>query len=180
MRRLLELSIALAALGSSPALADGVACPDKVTPELLTSFGDPAAGLEPGQTLHRPAGLTIIGHPVSYVLVSRVGGSETGAVSELDYRLEGATRPYGERYPADLRKAFDKGFTGSNCGSGNSSCVIAFTGSSAGQIADAELSEGELSVPKEAHGDGLSLVKADLDLANADPVFLVCVYQPPK
>jgi hypothetical protein len=180
MRELLGISIGLAAIVASPALADDMACPDKVTPELVSSLGDPAAWLAPGQTLHRSAGLTIIGHPVSYVLVNRAGGSETGAVSELDYRLEGATRPYGQRYPADLRKAFDKGFAGSNCGSGNSSCVIAFTGGSAGQIADAELSEGELAMPKGAHGDGLTLVKADLDLADADPVFLVCVYQPTK
>ena len=49
-----------------------------------------------------------------------------------------------------------------------------------GQLRDAQLSEGDLSLPKEAHGDGLSQIKADMNLANADPVFLNCGYLAPK
>ncbi len=35
-------------------------------------------------------------------------------------------------------------------------------------------------MPKEAHGDGLALVKADMNMDNADPVFLDCVYKAAK
>lgn len=180
MRALLTLSAALAAIASSPAFAEDMACPAKITPEVLTSLGDPAAWLAPGQVVYRPAGLTIIGQPVSYVLAIHAGGDEAGPVTEVDYRLQGASRPFGERYPADLRKAFDKGFSDSGCSTQNVSCSISFTGTSPGQLTDAELSEGDLSIPKEAHGDGLSAVKADLRLDNADPVFLSCIYKPAK
>lgn len=180
MRNFLIASAALTALVSTSALADEGACPQKVTPEVLAALGEPAGWLAAGKTVHTPAGLTIIGVPVAYVIASRAGGADDGPVIELDYRLQGASRPYGQRYPAELRKAFDKGYTGSDCGTKNSSCSINFKGGSAGSLSDAELSEGDLDIPKDAHGDALALLKADLNLDSADPVFLDCVYSPPK
>jgi hypothetical protein len=179
MRNCLIASAALAALAASPAFADD-GCPSTVPADLATTLGAPVAWLAPGQTIHAPANLTVIGLPVAYVLVVHAGGADDGAVTEMDYRLKGATRPFGERYPVDLRKAFDKGFSGSNCASGNSSCSVSMSGSTAGRLSDAELSEGDLSIPKEAHGDGLAMVKADANMDNADPVFLDCVYKTAK
>ena len=102
-------------------------------------------------------------------------------IIELDYRLQGLTRPYGDRYALDLRKGFDKGFEGSNCGSANNtSCVVDYKASAAGDLSGAELSEGNITMPKEAHGDGLGPVKADYNLDGSDPIFLVCHYQAPK
>jgi len=153
-------------------------CPPSITPELESSFGEPVAWLEPGQTVHQPAELTVVGQPVSYVLVIRASG-EGGPITELDYRLRGNTKPFGERYSVDLRQAFDKSFSASECGSArNVPCAVVFKSSAADQFNGAELSEGDLSIPKEAHGDGLPLVEADYDLADADPVFLACHYGP--
>jgi hypothetical protein len=176
---LLIITAALTAIASTPAAADDIACPMKVTPELVTSLGDPVGWLAAGQTVHAPAGLTMIGQPVAYVIAIRSSGDAAAPISELDYRLQG-NRPYGERYTVALRKAFDKGFNGSDCASGNASCVVDFKASAAGEFSGAELSEGNLSIPKDAHGDGLAPVKADYDLDGADPVFLVCHYLAPK
>jgi hypothetical protein len=180
MRKLLLVSAALATLASSPASAADDACPQTAPADLAATLGAPVAWLAPGQTIHAPANLTVMGLPVAYVVVTHAGASDEGAVTEMDYRLKGANRPFGERYPVDLRKAFDKGFSGSNCASANSSCSVSMTGSSAGHLSDAELSEGDLSMPKDAHGDGLALIKADMDMDNADPVFLDCVYKASK
>jgi hypothetical protein len=167
-------------MASAPASADDIACPPKVTPELLTTLGDPVGWLAAGQTVHAPAGLTMLGLSVAYVLVMRPSGDAAAPVAELDYRLQGATRPYGDRYEIDLRKAFDKGFTGSNCASANASCLVDYKTSTPGDFSGAELSEGNVTMPKEAHGDGLGPVKADYNLDSADPVFLVCHYMAPK
>jgi hypothetical protein len=180
VRNLLIASAALTAIVSTPAAADDSACPQKLTPELVAALGAPAAWLAPGQTVHRPAGLTVMGQPVAYVVARHAGGTDDGAITELDYRLQGATKPFGQRYPTELRKAFDKGYSGSDCGSQNSSCSIAIKGSGAGALSDAELSEGDLTLAKDAHGDALALVKADRDLSSADPVFLDCIYNAPK
>jgi hypothetical protein len=180
MRKLLIVSAALAAIVSSAASADDIACPQKVSPELLTSLGEPVGWLSPGQTVHAPAGLTMVGQPVAYVLAVRASGDASAPVTELDYRLQGMTRPYGSRYSVDLRKAFDSGFKGSSCASGNASCVVDYKTNTPGDFSGAELSEGSISIPKDAHGDGLGPVKADYSLDGADPVFLICHYQPPK
>ena len=176
MRNLLIVTTALAAIVSAPAAADDIACPMKVTPELVTSLGDPVGWLEPGQTVHAPAGLTMIGQPVAYVIAIRSSGDAAAPISELDYRLQG-NRPYGQRYTVELRKAFDKGFNGSDCASGNASCVVDFKAGAAGEFSGAEWSEGNIAIPKEAHGDGLAPVKADYNLDGADPVFLICHYK---
>jgi hypothetical protein len=181
MRVLLIATAAAAAIVSSPAAADGkIDCPVKLTPELITSLGDPVAWLAPGQTVHAPAGVTIVGQPVSYIIAYRTSADPAAPISELDYRLQGLTRPYGNRYAADLRKAFDKSFSGSDCGSAQGSCVVDFKSTADGDVSGAELSEGNIAIPKDAHGDGLAPVKADYNLDGADPVFLVCHYQAPK
>ena len=180
MRTLLIVTAAFAAMASAPASADDIPCPPKVTPELVTSLGDPVGWLAGGHTVHAPAGLTMLGQPVSYVLAVRATGTADAPITELDYRLQGVTRSYGERYAVPLRKAFDKGFNGSDCANGNSSCVVDYKANAAGDFSGAELSEGDISMPKDAHGDGLGPVKADFKLESADPVFLVCHYQAPK
>jgi len=180
MRNLLIATAALTAVFATAAPADEGGCPQKLTPELAAALGTPAAWLAPGQTVHNPAGLTVIGQPVAYVIARHAGGTDDGAITELDYRLQGATKPFGQRYPTDLRKAFDKGYSGSDCASQNSSCSIGLKGGGAGTLSDAELSEGDLTLAKDAHGDALALVKADRDLSSADPVFLDCIYNAPK
>jgi hypothetical protein len=180
MRVLLIVSAAVAAITSAPAAADDIACPPKLSPELTTSLGDPVAWLAPGQTVHAPAGLTMLGQPVQYVIAVRASADPAATISELDYRLQGMRRPYGSRYDADLRKAFDKGFAGAACGSAQGSCVIDYKAAADGEFSGAELSEGDIAMPKDAHGDGLAPVKADYNLDGADPVFLVCHYQAPK
>jgi hypothetical protein len=176
---LLIATAALAVVAPAAAAAEDIACPTKITPELIAALGEPVAWLEAGQTVHAPAGLTMVGHPVTYVIAFHAGG--TGPIAELDYRLQGLNRPYGDRYAVDLRKAFDQGFKGSNCGSAqNTSCVVDYKANADGDLSGAELSEGNISMPKEARGDGLAPVKADYDLDGSDPVFLVCHYQAPK
>jgi hypothetical protein len=174
-----DLSIAIAAVAavmSSAGAAADTGCPDKVSPELETSLGAPTGWLGAGETVHNPAGLTALGLPVSYALVRRTGG-EAGAIAEIDYRIQGASRPFGQRYALDLRKAFDQNFDGTNCGSKEGvSCAVDYTGASTGRLHSAELSAGDLSIPKDAHGDSLPLVKADYDLDGAEPVFLACIY----
>jgi hypothetical protein len=180
MRILLVVTAAVAALAASPAVADDIPCPAKITPELITSLGDPVAWLAPGQTVHAPAGLTMIGQPVSYVIAVRAGADPAAQVTELDYRVKGMNKPYGSRFAIALRQAFAKGFSDNDCSSPQGSCVMDSKASAAGDFSGAELSEGNISLPKDAHGDGLAPVKADYNLDGADPVFLVCHYQPPK
>lgn len=180
MRGLLIVSAAVAAIASTPAAADDIACPAKLTPELMTSLGEPVAWLAPGQIVHAPAGATIMSQPVGYVIAVHTSGDASAPVSELDYRLQGMKRPYGDRYAVDLRKAFDKGFSGAACGSAQGSCVIDYKPNADGDFSGAELSEGNITMPKDAHGDGLAPVKADYNLDGADPVFLICHYQTPK
>ena len=180
-----KLPIVIAALAAAmipaPALADAIACPEKITPELTAALGEPVGWLASGQTVHAPAGLTMLGQPVAYVIAAHASADAAAPITELDYRLQGLTRPYGDRYAVDLRKGFDKGFSGSSCGSAsNTSCVVDYKASAAGDLSGAELSEGNITMPKEARGDGLGPVKADYDLDGADPIFLVCHYLAPK
>lgn len=180
MRVLLIVSAAAAAIASAPAAADDVACPAKLTPELMATLGEPVGWLAAGQIVHAPTGLSMVGQPVNYVIAVHTSGDAASPVKELDYRLQGMTRPYGNRYAVDLRKAFDKGFSGAACGSAQGSCVIDYKPNADGDFSGAELSEGNITMPKDAHGDGLAPVKADYNLDGADPVFLICHYQAPK
>ena len=162
-------------LAPSVALAEG--CPSGVTPELEAALGEPVAWLGAGQTVHTPAGLTMLGQPVGYVIAKRSG--EGAAIGELDYRLQGAVRAFGERYPDDLRRAFDKEAPGAGCGGSNGgSCVVGVNSrGEPGKLSGVELGQGNLSVPADARGPALALVEADYDLEDADPVFLVCLFE---
>lgn len=181
MRNFILVTAALAAIASAPASAEDIACPTKADAALAATLGEPVAWLGAGQTVHAPTGMTMIGQPVAYVIAIHASGDAASPVTELGYRLQGISRPYGNRYSPELRKAFDQGFKGSNCGSGgNASCLVDYKTNADGDLSGAELSEGNITMPKEAHGDGLGPVKADYNLDGADPVFLVCHYQAPK
>ena len=169
---------AFAAATASPALAEDPCCPKAITPEVITALGEPVGWLVAGQTVHTPSAQTMMGLPVSYIVVVHSGGAADAPVTELFYRLQGSSKPFGQRFALDVRKAFDKDFPGADCE--KTSCSMGFKTTATGQLVDAALSEGELSLPKEAHGDGLKLVKADMNLANADPVFVDCNYLPHK
>jgi len=180
VRNFILVTAALAAIASAPAWAEDIACPTKADAALAATLGEPVAWLGADRTVHAPAGLTMIGQPVAYVIAVHAGDQAGAPVSELDYRLQGINRPFGQRFSSDLRKAFDTGFTGSDCAGGKTSCVLTYKTTTDGSLSGAELSEGNLSMPKEAHGDGLGPVKADYNLDSADPVFLVCHYQVPN
>ena len=161
----------------APTAVQAEGCPTNVTPELEAALGEPVAWLGAGQTVHTPAGLTMLGQPVGYVIAKRSG--EGAAIGELDYRLQGAVRAFGERYPDDLRRAFDKEAPGAGCGGSNGgSCVVGVNSrGEPGQLSGVELGQGNLSVPADARGPALALVEADYDLEDADPVFLVCLFE---
>jgi hypothetical protein len=176
MRKFALTCAILAAAVPAAAWADN-GCPDKVTPDLITGFGDPVGWLQDGQTVHQPTGVTILGAPVSYVVVTREAGKDT--IEEIDYRFGGVTRKYTERYPLDLRKAFDGAYAGARCaGDKVTSCAVAFqaTSSSSGRLAGVELGEGPADVPASAHGPAIAQVKADYASDDQGPVFLACLY----
>lgn len=179
MRTLLIATAAAVALASSPAAAEDTPCPAKITPELTTSLGAPVGWLAAGQTVHAPAGLTMLGKPVNYVIAVHASADAAAPITELDYRLQGMTTPFGSLFATDLRQAFSKGFPASSCGSPHGTCVIDYTPGAAGDFSGAELSAGNITMPKDAHGDGLAPVKADYKLDSSDPVFLVCHYKGP-
>jgi hypothetical protein len=168
-----RLSAALVLLPSA-AWAEG--CPLDIDVEVVTTLGEPAASLSPANTVHTPAGVTALGYPVSYVVVRRTG--EGGAIAELHYRLQGAVRPFGERYPIELRKLFDKEAPGSDCGGAKAvSCAVAVrTKGDPGHLSGMELGPGDLALPSDKSSPAYALLKADYDLADGDPVFLVCLY----
>jgi hypothetical protein len=169
----------LAALAPAAARAEEP-CPQRVNAEFEASLGEVAATLGGGQSIYTPAGLRMLDQPVSYVLVIRQGEEATSAITELDYRLQGVNRPYGERYPESLRKAFDAGFD-TDCGTGrNSSCVVSVRSTQVGELTGAELGQGNVTIGADASGAGLALAEADYDLDGVDPVFLVCLYRAPE
>lgn len=163
-------------LALAPAAALGQ-CPDRVSGEFETTLGETVAWLEPGQTVHTPADLTMFGAPVSYVLVKRA--SEGGPIIEVDYRFKDVVRGAGEEYPIELRRGFDKAFTSDSCGArSNPVCTVAFNSKDAseGRITGGKLSMGDLWIPDDARGPALPLVQEDFDAENGDPVFLICLY----
>ena len=151
------------------------ACMTEITPELEASFGEPVAWPEEGHTVHTLAGLTVLDRPVSYVLVKRDGAG--GRIEEIGYRLQGMQRKVGQPHDPQLLKAFDDAFDKANCAnSKESTCGViyrpdgrAFTG--------AQIGNGEVDIARSARGPSLALIKADYDLLDADPVFLVCYYR---
>jgi hypothetical protein len=175
MRELLIACAAVSLLVPASALADDK-CPAKITPDLVTSFGDPVGTVDKGQTLHQLAGSTMLGQPSPYVVVTRTDGGD--AVEEIDYRIGTVMHNYSELYPIDVRKAFDKAYPGGNCGGSKvTSCSIAFQGGgSAGRLAAVKLGEGAIDSPDDAQGPQAVLVKNDFGSDAAGPVFLVCLY----
>jgi hypothetical protein len=168
-----RLSAALVLLPSA-AWAEG--CPFDIDATLTATLGEPAATLGAGNTVHTPAGLTMLDLPVSYVIAHRTG--EGGAIAELHYRLQGAVRPFGERYPLELRRAFDTAAPGSECGGTKTvSCAVAMrTKGDAGHLSGMELGPGDPALPSDKSAPAYALLEADYSLADGDPVFLVCLY----
>jgi hypothetical protein len=176
---MMRYSFALLAAAAviAPSAGHANECPTEVTGEFETSLGETVAWLEPGQTVHTPAGLTILGKQVSYVIAKRP--AEGSPIQQLDYRFGDLVRPYDQDYPLDLRQAFDQAFSASACGtSRNPVCAVAYSGGreGAGRLSGGKLSVGDLWIPDEARGPALPLVQADYDLESGDPVFLVCLY----
>ena len=173
MRVLLVPFAALVMTVPTVAWADG-GCPDKATPEVLTALGEPMATLAGDQAIYQPASATIMGMPVSYVLVTK---SSEGSVQEIDYRFAGVTRKYGQRFPANVLQAFDKTYAGASCSSGNvTSCGTGFDSKAAGDLSAAEINEAYVDLPAKAQGAGVAMVKADFSSQSQGPVFLVCQY----
>lgn len=175
MRDFLLPIAALAATVPGAAWADD-GCPQKAGPDLITALGAPAATLTATQAIYQPAGATMLGLPVSYVVVTKGSG---GAIEEIDYRFDGIMRKYSERVPQNVLRAFDKTYADAGCASGRvSSCSIAFQSNSpkAGDLAAAEITDPAIDVPAKAEGTALTLVKADYAREDQGPVFLVCLY----
>jgi hypothetical protein len=170
---IVRLSAALVLLPSA-AWAEG--CPADIDAGLVATLGNPAATLG-ANTVHTPAGVTVLDLPVSYVIAHRA--SEGGPIAELHYRLQGAVRPFGERYPIELRKAFDKEAPGSECGGTKAvSCAVAVRSKGdPGHISGMELGPGDPALPNDKSAPAYALLEADYDIADGDPVFLVCLYE---
>jgi hypothetical protein len=144
MRSFLIPFAALAMALPTAAWADD-GCPTKATPDLLTALGEPTATLSGGQAVYQPSGATMMGMPVSYVVVSKASG---GGIQEIDYRFAGLMRKYGQRFPADVLQAFDQTYTGTSCASGKvTSCGTAFDAKATGDLLSAEINEGYIVVP---------------------------------
>jgi hypothetical protein len=140
------------------------------------SLGEPVAWLEAGQTVHTPSALSMLDRPVSYVIARR--SAEGTPIQQLDYRFKDLVRPAAQDYPVDLRRAFDKAFSSSSCGNARDPvCAITFNNKEGGgRLSGGKLSLGDLWIPDDARGPALQMVKADENLGNGDPVFLVCLY----
>ncbi|MXP40298.1 hypothetical protein GRI75_01400 [Altererythrobacter soli] len=174
MRR--SITMLAAAASIAPTIAQANDCPAGMSDEVEAALGETVAWLEAGQTVHTPAGLTMLDKPVSYVIAKR--SAEGERIQQLDYRFNGLIRPADQEYPSDLRKAFDKAFNSSVCGKDRDPvCAITFSNKEGGgRLSGGKLSVGDLWIPDDARGPALQLVKADENLGNGDPVFLICLY----
>lgn len=174
MRR--SITLLAAAAITAPSVAHANQCPTRITDEVEASLGETVAWLEAGQTVHTPSGLTMLDKPVSYVIAKRP--AEGRPIQQIDYRFSNLLRAANQDYPPDLRKAFDKAFSSSVCGKDRDPvCAISFSDSEGGgRLSGGKLSVGDLWIPDDARGPALQLVRADEDLGNGDPVFLVCLY----
>ena len=175
MRYLVSLAACAAVRAPSAAWAED---PCSRTPaDLLPGFGAPAGNPEDGRTAYMPTGLTMLGREVSYVLVMRQGGD--GPIEEVSYRLKDATRKIGSPPDGALSKAFDDAFYGGSCTkSKNSSCGVAYDPAKSEGLSGAELNSGSLWLEDKVTGPAIPLIRADLNLPDAAPIFLVCVYEP--
>ena len=151
------------------------ACEVRFTPEFEAALGEPVAWPNDGETVHTPAGVTKLGHAVSYVLVKR---DDAGKVFEVGFRLAGMGRVIGQPHDSRLLRAFDDAFDGADCArSRESSCGVAYRPSGGNTFVGAQIGSGEVYIGPNARGPSLSLVEADFDALDADPVFLVCFYR---
>ena len=174
MRDFLLPVAAVALLMPGVALADD-SCPKSLTPDVMTALGEPAATLKGGQVIYQPASATMLGMPVSYVVVTKGSGD---VVEEIDYRFAGVMRKYGQRYPDAVLQAFDKAFS-ADCANGKvTSCGVGFTAKDgkAGDLVAAQVTEAEIDLPAKVEGAALTQVKADYASQTQGPVFLVCLY----
>lgn len=164
-----------AAVALAPCAVQANVCGTEVTSELEASLGEPVAWPDEGQTVHTPAGLTVLGHPVSYVLVKRGGAG--GRIDEIGYRLQGLERKVGQPHDQRLLRDFDAEFDSADCAdSKESSCGVVYR-PNGGTFTGAEIGSGEVYVARDARGPSLALIRTDYDLPDSDPVFLVCFYR---
>jgi hypothetical protein len=174
MRDLLLPVVAFAALAPGIAhAADG--CPEKASADVVTAFGQPVATLGTDQSIYQPTGVTVLGMPVSYVVVTK---TSAGAVGEIDYRFEGVIRKYSERYPSSVLQAFDKSYD-AGCASGRvTSCSIVYDtkGASPDQLISARITDPGLDVPKNSDAALLQTIKAEYSKPDSGPVVLACMY----
>ena len=173
MRAFILLPLAAMAVTLPAAAQADDGCPSKATPELLTALGEPAVTLSGGQVIYQPANATILGKPVSYVVVTKGSG---GGVDEIDYRVAGLTRKYGQRFPVDVLQAFDKTYNGTCATTKVTACGAAFDSKAAGDLSAAQVNEAYIDLPSKGQGAALSMVKADFASPSQGPVFLVCQY----
>ena len=76
-----------------------------------------------------------------------------------------------------LLKAFDGEFESAKCADVKlSSCGVNYRANGK-PFNGAMIGSGELDVAGNARGPSLALVEADYDLDDADPVFLVCLFE---
>lgn len=164
------------ALSLAPIAAQAEVCPKVITPELEATFGEVVAWPDAGQTVHAVQGLVVFEQPVAYVLAKR--SAEGEPIESLNYRLQGLFRKVGQPHLKSLRNAFDAEFKGADCGeSTQSTCGVLYDKVfGVGSFNGAEIGSGELWISDDARGPQLSLVEADFDLPDSDPVFVVCFY----
>ena len=174
MRDLLLPLAAFAALMPGIAYAAD-ACPDKAGADVLAGFGDTVATLGTDQSIYQPSGVTVLGLPVSYVVVTK---TSAGAIEEIDYRLQGVMRKYSEHYPSPVLQAFDKAYD-VGCASGRvTTCSVAYDlkGATPDQLASARITDPGLDVPKNSNAALLQTIKAEYAKPDTGPVFLACMY----
>ncbi len=171
------LSLTAIALGLAPCAALAEEPCSRTPGDVVPTLGEPAGNPEEGRTAYMPSGLQMLGHDVSYVLVMRDGAD--GPVEELAYRLKDMNRKIGSPPDSALSRAFDDAFQGGSCAkSKNSSCGVAYDPAQTDGLAGAELNSGSLYLEDKVSGPAIPLIRADFNMTDAAPLFLVCVYEP--
>jgi hypothetical protein len=176
MRDLLLSVAALAIVLPGMARAADGACPDKGTPDVLTAFGPQAATLGADRSVYQPTGVTALGMPVSYVVVTK---GSSGSIDEIDYRFDGVVRKYSEHYPRTVLQAFDKVYSDAGCAAGKvTTCAVVYDlkGAPPNQLASARITDPGFEVPGKTEAGVLATIKADYAREDSGPVFLACLY----
>lgn len=180
MRALLvSIVCAAQALASSPALADG--CPKQVDEGFARGLGPERAWLSDHDRVYQPAGLRMLGVPVSYVVVHRKETFDRqDRINRVMYRLQGVARASGQQYPVAVRQAFDRLY-GAHCATqSNNDSLHCFADlpllDGVGQLAKATVDRDDFYIDDSASGAALALARADADMPDASPGYLVCTY----